>query len=50
MTEPDLLTLLREADPAERVDVDLDAPPPVAVLDASPRRRPAARGAPGAGW
>jgi hypothetical protein len=48
MTDPDLLTLLREADPAERVDVDLDAPPPVAVLaritaTPPPRRRRARR-------
>ena len=46
MTDPDLLTLLREADPAERVDVDLDAPAPVAVLariTATPPRRPRRR-------
>jgi hypothetical protein len=40
----DLITLLREADPAERLDVDLDAPPPAAVLErivaAPPRRVP----------
>jgi hypothetical protein len=39
----DLITLLREADPAERLDVDLHAPPPAAVLEriiaAPPRRR-----------
>lgn len=43
MTSPDPLLLLRRADPAERVDVDLDAPPPAAVLariTASPPRRP----------
>lgn len=43
MTDTDLLTLLREADPAERVGVDLDAPPPAAVLEritATPPRRP----------
>jgi hypothetical protein len=46
MTDPDLITLLREADPAERVDADLDAPAPVAVLEritAAPRRRRARR-------
>jgi hypothetical protein len=39
----DLLTLLREADPAERVGVDLDAPPPREVMAritaVAPRRR-----------
>jgi hypothetical protein len=40
MTDP--ITLLREADPVERLDVDLDAPPPIAVLEritATPPRR-----------
>jgi hypothetical protein len=45
MTRPDPLTLLREADPAERLDIaiDLDSPPPAAVLErilATPRRPP----------
>jgi hypothetical protein len=42
----DLIALLREADPAERVDVDLDSPPPAAVLEritATPPRQPRRR-------
>src|SRR3954452_2904826 len=43
MTDP--LTLLRQTDPVERLDVDLDAPPPAAVLEriTATRRRPPRR-------
>jgi hypothetical protein len=41
MTDP--ITLLREADPVEHLEIDLEAPPPTAVLEritAAPRRPP----------